>query len=335
MRPVSVHANPPGPAYQHLYHPLHHQWREAARTVMVLLSAAGLTADEIGELLGYHPATVRRWIHRYNTDGVPGLADRPRPGRPRLGGARLGERIRRLLTRPGPWTIRRIRHRLGQPKISPHTVYRRVREQAAWRRPRLVAKGDSNRRRVLAALRRQLACLPRGSVVLAEDETHLQWLPHVRATWTLHGTRHRVATPGTNRRKTVFGALEITTGTWHYTFNRRTATAFITFLQALLAAYPAAPAVAVICDNDAIHHAKAVTAYLAVHPRLHLLFGARYSPHDNPVERIWAALKAHLANTAVTWPGRLRQVHAFFRQRSSAQTLTTAAPWASPWLPKH
>ncbi|WP_406723413.1 helix-turn-helix domain-containing protein [Streptomyces sp. GD-15H] len=103
MRPVSVHANPPGPAYQHLYHPLHHQWREAARTVMVLLSAAGLTADEIGELLGYHPATVRRWIHRYNTDGVPGLADRPRPGRPRLGGARLGERIRRLLTRPGPF----------------------------------------------------------------------------------------------------------------------------------------------------------------------------------------------------------------------------------------
>jgi hypothetical protein len=90
----------------------------------------------------------------------------------------------------------------------------------------------------------------------------------------------------------------------------------------------------VVCDNDSIHHAKAVTAYLADQPRLRLLFGARYSPHDNPVERIWAALKAHIANTAVTWPGRLRQVHAFFRQRSPTQMLTTAAPWASPWLPK-
>src|SRR5215472_15564876 len=39
------------------------------------------------------------------------------------------------------------------------------------------------------------------------------------------------------------------------------------------------------------------------HPRLELLYGARYSPHDNPVERIWGALKNYVANTAVTWPG--------------------------------
>ena len=333
MRPASVFANRPAPG--ELCHLLHHRWRQAARAVMVLLSAGGLTADEIAELLGYHPATVRRWIHRYNADGLPGLADRPRCGRPRLGGPRLGERIRRLLTRPGPWTVRRIRHRLGRPRMSPHTLYRRVREQAAWRRPRLTARGDPDRARVLAALRRHLAALPCGSVVLAEDETHLHLLPHVRASWIVRGTRQQVATPGKNRQATLFGALEVTGGAWLYAFDRRTAAAFTAFLGMLLAAYPNAPAIAVICDNDSIHHAKAVTAYLADHPRLHLLFGARYSPHDNPVERIWAALKGYLANTAVTWPGRLRQAHAFFRRRSPTQMLTTAAPWTSPWLPKH
>ena len=46
--------------------------------------------------------------------------------------------------------------------------------------------------------------------------------------------------------------------------------------------------IAVICDNDSIHHARKVTAYLEEHPRLELLYGARYSPHDNPAERIWA-----------------------------------------------
>jgi transposase len=302
---------------------------------MVLLSTAGMSAAEIGELLDYHPATVRRWVHRYNTGGVPDLADRHRSGRPRLGGPRFAQRIRCLLARPGPWTIRRIWCRLGRPKMSLRTVYRRVREQATWRRPRLVARGDPDRRHILATLRRKTAALPRGSVILAEDETHLQHLPHIRATWTLHGTRHRVATPGTNRRRTLFGAVEVTTGAWHYTLGPRTAAEFTAFLQMLQAAYPAAPTVAVICDNDSIHHAKAVTAYLADHPRLRLLYGARYSPHDNPVERIWAALKAYLANTAVTWPGRLRQVHAFFRQRSPTQMLTTAAPWTSPWLPKN
>ncbi|GAB3002160.1 hypothetical protein GCM10023080_079780 [Streptomyces pseudoechinosporeus] len=246
----------------------------------------------------------------------------------------MGERIRRLLTRPGPWTVPRIQHRLGHPRMSPHTLYRRVRKQAAWRRPRLTARGDPERRRTLAALRRRIAALPRGAVVLAEDETHLHLLPQVRASWIPRGMRQQVATPGKNRQATVFGALEMATGTWHYALGRRTAAEFTAFLRALLTACPTAPAVAVICDNDSIHHAKAVTDWLADHPRLHLLFGARYSPHDNPVERIWAVLKAHLANTAVTWPGRRRQVHAFFRHRSPTQMLTTAAPWTSPWLPK-
>jgi DDE superfamily endonuclease len=91
--------------------------------------------------------------------------------------------------------------------------------------------------------------------------------------------------------------------------------------------------IVVICDNDSIHHARAVTSHLQQHPRLELLYGARYSPHDNPVERIWAGLKNYVANTAVSWPGRLRQIHAFFRNRSPGQMLDTAAPWTSPWLP--
>jgi hypothetical protein len=89
----------------------------------------------------------------------------------------------------------------------------------------------------------------------------------------------------------------------------------------------------VICDNDSSCHARKVTAYLDKHPRLELLYGARYSPHDNPVERIWAALKNYVASTAVTWPGRLRQIRSFFRARSPDQMLATAAPWTSPCLP--
>jgi hypothetical protein len=55
-----------------------------------------------------------------------------------------------------------------------------------------------------------------------------------------------------------------------------------------------------------------------------------YSPHDNPVAWIWAALKNHVANTAVSWPGRLRQIRSFFRARSPDQMLTTAAPGPAP-----
>jgi hypothetical protein len=44
-------------------------------------------------------------------------------------------------------------------------------------------------------------------------------------------------------------------------------------------------------------------------------------------------LKNYVANTAVTWPGRLRQIHSLFRSRSPDQMLAAAAPSTSPWLP--
>ena len=113
----------------------------------------------------------------------------------------------------------------------------------------------------------------------------------------------------------------------------RCAADFIALLGMLAEAFPRAPVIVVICDNDSIHHVRKVTAYLKEHLRLELVYGARYSPHDNPAERIWAALKNYVANTAVSWPGRLQQIHAFFRSRSPDKMLATAAPWTSPWLP--
>jgi transposase len=284
MRPVCVVADVPVGARAQIMDLLHGRWRTATRLIMVVLSAAGMSPAEIAALLDYHPATVRRWLHRYTTDGIPGLPDRPRPGRPRLGGLALTARITALLATPGPWTVRRIWQRLGRPAISPRTVWRRTRTVAGWRRPRLVARGDSQHDAICAGIRRRIARLPAGSVVLTEDEAHLDLLPTVRATWTLHRHRHQVMTPGTNRRATIFGALDVTTGAWFYLWARRRAASFTAMLEMLLAAYPNAPAVAVICDNDGIHHAGSVEQWTADHPRLRLIHGAAYSPHDNPVE---------------------------------------------------
>jgi transposase len=110
---------------------------------------------------------------------------------------------------------------------------------------------------------------------------------------------------------------------------------FTQFLEQLLAAYPAAPVVAVVCDNVIIHHSKIVGRWLEAHRPNHGPAWARYSPHDNPVEWVWGALKAWLANTpTLTIQGRVRQVHAFFRARIPTQILATAAPSSSPWLPE-
>ncbi len=266
---------------------LHGPHRVGCRLVMILLSQQGCSAAQIAGLLGCDPCTVRRWIHRYDQHSVGGLCDRPRAGRPRLGSPRPGERIGRLLASPKAWTVPRLGQRLGRPAISQRTLRRRVRQVASWRRPRLVGRGDPGRDQVLADLHQQLNRLPAGAVVLAEDQTHLNLLPWVRATWVVRGTRRQVMTPGTNRRRTIFGAVDLASDRFIYQVCRKAVSAsFTAFLAQLLAAYPAAPVVAVICDNVIIHHSKLVGRRLAAHPRVVVLHGARYSPHDNPVERI-------------------------------------------------
>jgi len=107
---------------------------------------------------------------------------------------------------------------------------------------------------------------------------------------------------GTNRQVAVFGAIEVSTGRWVYRLGRRCAADFMALLDQVLRAFPRSPVIAVICDNDSIHHARKVTAYLVAHPRLELLYAARYSPHDNPAERIWAALTNYLP--ILPFPGR-------------------------------
>lgn len=67
------------------------------------------------------------------------------------------------------------------------------------------------------------------------------------------------------------GAIELTTGRWVYRLGRRCAADFTALLQMLAEAFPRAPVIVVICDNDSIHHARKVTAYLKQHPRLELL----------------------------------------------------------------
>jgi transposase len=334
MRPAHVYANPTDEQYHQLVDALHRQWRTATRAVMILLSASGMTTAEIAALLHYDPRTVRRWITRHNGDGLPGLPDRPRSGRPRLGSPRLGERIR-ALTAPKAWTTARIWRALGRPSISLRTVYRRVREQARWCRPRLIAKSDPDHDTICAGIRDQVAALPEGSVVLAEDETHLDLLARVRACWMPTGLRHRILTPGSNLRRTIHAAINLTTGAWHHHVSvTNVSVVFCYFPEQLPAAYPDAPVVAVICDNGTTHHSKITQRWLADHPRLLLIEGAKYSPQDNPVERMWAALKQYIANTApATMADRIRQAHAFFRNRSADQNLTTTAPWTSPWLP--
>jgi transposase len=49
----------------------------------ILMVAQGLSCRKVAELLGDSPRTIAYWVNRFEADGLSGLADADRPGRPR------------------------------------------------------------------------------------------------------------------------------------------------------------------------------------------------------------------------------------------------------------
>jgi len=168
-----------------------------------------------------------------------------------------------LLREPGAWTVKQLRRRLGYPAMSLATLARRVREQASWRRPRRVAKGDPEEATVLAALHQEIAALPESAVILAEDEAEVNLLPWLRSTKIVKGEPQEVMTPGKNQKRSIFGAIEVATGRLLYHIAERAKSAtFIEFLEQILDAYPRAP---VVLDDVSTHSSRAVERWLARH----------------------------------------------------------------------
>ena len=75
-------------------------FRLVLRARIVLLAADGLAGSVVAASLGICEDTVRKWRRRYCADGLDGLADAPRPGRPRKFPARVVAEVKALACEP-------------------------------------------------------------------------------------------------------------------------------------------------------------------------------------------------------------------------------------------
>src|SRR6185369_16214118 len=56
--------------------------RAARRMLALALVLEGSSREDAARAAGMDRQTLRDWVHRYNAEGIEGLRDRPRPGRP-------------------------------------------------------------------------------------------------------------------------------------------------------------------------------------------------------------------------------------------------------------
>ena len=287
--------------------------RIALRAQMVLLSGRGYDVPMIAGIHDCGEEIVRTWLHRYAADGVAGLADEPRSGRPPKDP--LAQPIIDAQASQGPecsghvqscWTVVLLTSFLAtrfRLRLSPSSVRRRLHAAGwRWRRPRLAPasvlrrKSDPASATKLAALAHARAMATAGTAVLLFlDECDLHLLPVVRSCW-MQGPRLRVPTPGTNAKRAFFGALDAVSGQLHWVDqDRKLAVAFVAFLTQLAAVYPQQRLILAM-DNVRMHNAKVVHHWLAANPRVEVLWLPKYAAHEvNPIERIWGLMKGAVA----------------------------------------
>ncbi len=289
--------------------------RVALRAHMVLLSDRGYPVPFIAVIHDCGSDVVRNWLHRYEREGIVGLEDDPRSGRPRKDP--LGPQIVDAQASNSPecsghvqsrWTVGLLAAFLAVRfgLVLSWSSVRRYLKMTDWRwtRPKLAPasmlrkKRDPEAATKLAAIEAALGVVADGvGHLLYLDECDLHLLPVIRSMWMKKGRRVLVPTPGKNAKHAFFGGLDAASGIFHWVdHDRKLAVNFLGFLKKLAETYPEGP-LYLVMDGAPAHTAKVVGKWLAANPRIQVLRLPKYSAHEvNPAERIWGLMKDQVAS---------------------------------------
>jgi transposase len=101
--------------------------RQRDRACIIAWSAEGWWVSDIARIVGVPPQVVRKWITRFNAEGLDGLKDQPRSGRPATyTPEQIGEVVTAALTKPealglpfASWTLDRLAAYLAEERGLP------------------------------------------------------------------------------------------------------------------------------------------------------------------------------------------------------------------------
>lgn len=261
-----------------------------ARARIVLLAADGVGTNEICRRVGVTRPTVGAWKRRYAVEGLGGLEDRPRSGKPRSTDD-VAIVLRTLAPPPERlgvthWSSRLLARELGLSNVKVADVWREYGLQP-WRSETFKFSTDPE----LEAKVRDVVGLylnpPDTAVVLCVDEkSQVQALDRTAPILPLRPglpekQTHDYVRHGTT---TLFAALEVATGrVTDACYPRHRHEEFLAFLTVVANAYPRRQ-LHLVCDNYATHKHPAVQAWLARHPRITLHFTPTSGSWLNMVE---------------------------------------------------
>ena len=249
------------------------------RARAVLLMAGDVPGAEVARLTGYTAVQISRIRRRFAEEGLAGLSERPRSGRPaRLTEAKGARIVALTLKAPPPgltqWSTRELAQRVGVSHATVHRIW-----QAHALQPHRVESFKFTTDPQAEAKIRDVVGLylnpPTHAVVVSLDEkTQIQALertqpllplrPNLPARQTHDYERHGLTS--------LYAALEVASGkVLGQCSERHTGADFLRFLKRLQRRYRARE-LHVILDNSSTHSTPEVRKWLERHPKISFHF---------------------------------------------------------------
>lgn len=261
------------------------------RARAVLLMHEQVPGVEIARLTGYSPVQVCRIRKRFLEDGIEGLVDRPRPGRPpELTESKIA-RIVALTLKPPPkglshWSTRELAERVGVSHMTVHRVW-----QAHALQPHRLQTfkftTDPNAEERIRDVVGLYLNPPDNAVVLSIDEkTQIQALERTQPLLPLRQNLPARQTHDYRRHglTSLYAALEVASGKVIGECSpRHTAIDFLRFMKGLNRRYQGRE-LHVILDNSSTHSTPAVCSWLDKHPNVNFHFTPTGASWLNMVE---------------------------------------------------
>lgn len=285
--------------------------RMIERAAVVLGAAEGLPAREIAARVGCSMKLVGRWRGRYEREGIDGLLDRPRSGRPLTHEAQARALlIAKACTRPPDtqsgqrrerWTYRELGEAVGISESQAHVILSRAEikphRSDYWVMTDFDQPYFEERASEVCGL---YLDPPAGALVLSIDEkTSIQAKGLARP--------DSLPKPGKPARRdyeytrngtmNLFAALRVHTGESHaMTSTTRNSMDLIRFLEEIDDTIPPAAGrqIIAIMDNLSTHKSKQTKAWLKAHPRWRFVFTPNHASWLNQVECFFSILARRL-----------------------------------------
>jgi len=272
---------------------------ERAQIILKCLEGEGVA--EIARHLKIRPNTVIEWRRRFEREGIKGLRDRPRSGKPKQYNAEFRNQVLKTLELPPPsgqacWDGPAVAKELG---TSVHAVWRLLRKegvclsrQRSWcvsTDPEFIPKAadivglylnpPENALVISIDEKPSIQALERSTGYVQTDSGKI--VRGFKSTYKRHGTLN------------LFAALEVATGAVHtQTTQLKRRVEFLEFMDQVMAEVPQGKEIHVILDNYCIH--KKNDTWLVAHPNVFFHYTPTSASWLNQVE-VWFGIMSRKA----------------------------------------